>query len=962
MAAAVICFSGGPVFGQDDIGTLYNKSVQEMSEQKWEEALKIIDQVIKEFGEFAYDDYGAMFGGIYYNKGICELRLRDYENAAESFRKSHEDFPNDKPEGKESAPDGINPYEKTAVFQRALCMQLAQKYQEALDLYKKFEGLKPGPDELQPGAFFINQGICQANLGQLDEAMKSITMVFDNQARYRIQTANLLQGFVHLGGAWSRLAMENPEAAEEAHRFMDKYLPQLRMKPYEMQKFNPLVIKMAQEAGKDKQYGLALRYYSLYAGTMDAIQDLLDRAIAYGGVTAKIQEEIDALQAKIDSGDPVDVNVLRGIAACYEGLGNFHASLVIFRFLEKVYPKSQSRPEILFGSTRAAAAHGDVTATQQYGLEFLEKYKDHELYDRVSNFVIGALFERREYTRCIEIANKVKETVKEGTDARDLLEFVLGASHYSLGEYDTAGPILDAHVRDYPKSQYIANSAYFRASNVMKKEKFAQAGKLFDDYIEAYPLSPLLDIVLYERALCEYIIQEEEFGVALGMIERLEKEFPDSKMLDSGLVLRGDIQKTLEEYEDAERSYVEGKEAGERLGNKPMAAEALSKALDVAVLQEKWDVANGYYDEFFQKFEDTPSGLQVAVVGLQALKQKERTPEGLDRLAKMIVAMSKEDNAEGMERAVNSYVANSAETLGVDETIAKLDNFPGLDEGATALKAWLLVSKVGLLQDQLKGMKKDDPDYGKKTAMVKVAFSALKDYDRSQLGNFILIQVGRYIVNTGNPYEAMPFFEEIGGRENKQFEDFAILEMAKVWARSKEAAMQDKALEAFRKIIDVYQTKELVEDASLGVARLYAARDDWNNVLDFYQRYQQNKSFRTARPEANFMIGRAYEGLGDVTRAQKVYINVFVLYPGHVEWSAQAIVRNANLEYEKGQANNAYEMLRDLERRLGHLRQDDESGWISQGLRRLDELRGELQITPEMEAQREKEALEKTAP
>ena len=60
---------------------------------------------------------------------------------------------------------------------------------------------------------------------------------------------------------------------------------------------------------------------------------------------------------------------------------------------------------------------------------------------------------------------------------------------------------------------------------------FDKAAVLFDSYITDFPESPLLDVALFERALCEYILQEETFDKAITLIERLENEFPDSVVL-----------------------------------------------------------------------------------------------------------------------------------------------------------------------------------------------------------------------------------------------------------------------------------------------------------------------------------------------------------------------------------------------------------------------------------------------
>jgi tetratricopeptide (TPR) repeat protein len=456
--------------------------------------------------------------------------------------------------------------------------------------------------------------------------------------------------------------------------------------------------------------------------------------------------------------------------------------------------------------------------------------------------------------------------------------------------------------------------------------------------------------------MSDYIIQQENFDISLKMLDRLEKEFPESSVLGNGLLVKGDIYKTVQDVPAAEDAYLRAKVAAEASGNADVAGEALSRLVETAVSQEKWEEAAKYYDEFFgnEAYAKSTYKVQVAVMGLDALRNQERVDDGLDRLEEMIVDLSKGEGAgsDDMERAVNSYTTISAEERGRDVTIDRLTNFPGIEDATKSLKAWLLISKIGLLQEQAKGLPEDDPKKAKKAAEVQVAFNELKNFEKADLGNYILVQLGRYIVNTGNRFEAVPFFEEIMGRENKEFEDYALFELAKVWARDKDT--RKKAKDAFKRIIEVFGTKELLEDSSIELGDLAVADEDWTGGLDIFQKYQKNKTFKRQRPKANFMIARCYEGQGDLTRAQKAYVGVFAVYTGHLEWSAQAHLRNANIEWNKGteiSKHNAYEMLRDLERMLGMHdgKEADVGGWVNKAIRRLNELRDELGITPEME-------------
>ena len=58
--------------------------------------------------------------------------------------------------------------------------------------------------------------------------------------------------------------------------------------------------------------------------------------------------ELDKLQEQLNQVDPLDQTVLRGIAACYEGLGNMRGLFVVYQNLHQNYPDSEHRPIIVY--------------------------------------------------------------------------------------------------------------------------------------------------------------------------------------------------------------------------------------------------------------------------------------------------------------------------------------------------------------------------------------------------------------------------------------------------------------------------------------------------------------------------------------------------------------------------------------------------------------------------------------
>ena len=67
-------------------------AVTMMKRGQWKEAHSLFQQIIAEWGNDAYYSKMPAFGTVYYNRGFCEMKLKDYGAAVDSFKKCYEDF------------------------------------------------------------------------------------------------------------------------------------------------------------------------------------------------------------------------------------------------------------------------------------------------------------------------------------------------------------------------------------------------------------------------------------------------------------------------------------------------------------------------------------------------------------------------------------------------------------------------------------------------------------------------------------------------------------------------------------------------------------------------------------------------------------------------------------------------------------------------------------------------------
>ncbi|MEM7015604.1 MAG: tetratricopeptide repeat protein, partial [Verrucomicrobiota bacterium] len=207
-AAAGLLFAPLISSGQEDLETLYFQASEKAQQGDFAGALEIYNKIVANEGEFAWDDYGPVFGGIYYDKGICHLQLKQFDEAKEAFRICHEEFPN-KPNDKKTEPPKVastNMRWELAVFQWGYCEQQDENYQGALDQYEKFVALNPDPTILKPihSAYILRKGVCLIGVGKLDEGEKEIRRLFDEfTTTFRGTSGQLLfQAMLDLANGW----------------------------------------------------------------------------------------------------------------------------------------------------------------------------------------------------------------------------------------------------------------------------------------------------------------------------------------------------------------------------------------------------------------------------------------------------------------------------------------------------------------------------------------------------------------------------------------------------------------------------------------------------------------------------------------------------------------------------------------------------------------------------------------
>lgn len=926
MLLSALLLMGGSASAQvaDFQGSL-SRTATFLKGRQWEQALNSANEAIGQLGGTA-QLYGPQFGHLYYFKGFAELRLRQYEAAANSFKTCYEKYPS-KRDGVDGAIDanGTNIYHKKAILRWAESLQGNQQFDEAVKTYKLFlEERDPQADDFPEGSFLINISICYFRSEEPDfsSGIDNLRKAIDGRRKLRVSEDQIMRSFRALTEATIRIG---PEAEQTYLDFLAKNDPDVTLAPYKAFSFSPIYMQMANNALQASLYRTSLSLYARVPSAKVALDDV-DATIA--SIRPRLQvrtvdgvlnlQELNKIRGEIESQlaaeDPTESIALRAIAAISMRMQNERNAFAAYKQIEELYNQSKNREDSLYRLVMLGAALFETEDVERYGQLFLRTFPESESAPVVRRQLLLSIFQDGDYAKCIEIANRMIPTLDKNTDQHDTALYVLGGSLYYEARFNEAQPVLDEHARTYPESKYRLNGDFFQASNVVRLQDWGKAGTLLDAFLEKYPdpkKNGYLPNALYDRANVHFA--EEELDQALVHLDRLEKEFPDVGVISVAYNLKGNILQTQEKAEEAEKYYKLAFEIAERRRESFVAGEALSYIVGLLSTQDgKGDTPNRlkdlipYYEAFFSDYaEDSPYGALVAVSGLPAMREAGRTEEGLDALRAVIIDLAQDTSAPGLEPAINSY----SEAYLDDHTPEQLrehfyNDFTLPTDSARALLRTALIAVEE--QSLAKAQKENDEDAVLRSqASIKVLFRNLKeDFDPKALTNFTLIKLGDFIrEKTESPLEAAVYYREILSRDNPAFRFEAYFGLADVLATGGSAEQMTEAIGYLDQVIANADKAADKERALYRATQIYSSQEKWDDVIRVGKEYltpdeqggdatrRGTRRFTKFASRVTLLVAQAFDAKGDFPNALVTYSNAFTQGSGLIPVAVPAYIR-----------------------------------------------------------------------
>lgn len=940
-----------PVVAQDSIDEFWGNSLTAMRAGEWAKAHDLLAKACARFDARAPTIFGPKFGWFWYHKGYCELKMKQWEEAMKSFEVCYKKYPNKNAgaAGQDPAAQGsFNHYHKKALLKWGDAAIGAQEWDLAVRQYKKFlEERDQKRDTYQRGAFNINMSMAHFKLDKISDGIGYLETAITNKETFPTPDEGIMVGFQALVEAV--IAKPNEQALVD---FLNKNRADVILDPFQMHKFATVFMKLAADALEAELDRSAFELYAMVPSTRAAIDDIEARLKQIGNIERRFADpprsnrqilkgdlvaDLEELKKQWRSGDPHEVIATAATAYIHENAGNVRGAFAAYEQLEHYHSGAEKREKYLYNLVRTSAIIGEVLITEKYGSRFLNDFPGSDHEESVRSMMLTSLFLGGEYAKCIEVGNKLLNKIGKPSKQHDICVHVLGGSYYYTGEYLKARPHLDLHVKEYPKSQFRMASLYFQGSNLSRLQYWGEAAVLLDDFLTKYPKpaeNMYLPFALYDRSNCHFA--ENELDPALVKLNRIEKEFPHTPIMDMAYNLKGNVFETQNEWDPAEEYYRKALALAERLENTIVAGESLYYLVGLLGVEKRGKEPNPRvadavkpYDKFWKEHgSDSPYKAQVAVAGLHALTEAGRGQEALDRLQGVIAQLAAVQGSWGLEEAINSYTKAYLKNKTPKQLKDHYYDFPGIDSSKPEAQALLRIALITVFEQLVKKSKKEKDDDGVRDAeaMIGTLFEDLrKTFDTAEMTNYILVRLGDHLrEKANNPTLALTYYDAVIGREDGTYKFNAHFGRADILGREGRSSDEKrKAIESLKHVYEDAPQERQKEKALHRIVEITASLKEWNDLLKWAKVYLKENKYRTYSSFVSLHLATAFDKLGKREDAITAYGNVVAVFAGHIEVSATACHRFMSMVWDRNAGNDhqvAYEYGYEYCKNTTHLR------------------------------------------
>ncbi|MCB1233828.1 MAG: tetratricopeptide repeat protein [Verrucomicrobiae bacterium] len=893
----------------------YNSIVAALNAGDYDRGLSVVDEVIRYWGPKGPEQFGPGFGHFYYVRGLLLMGKESYGEAVGAFRTCYEDFPNEiiNADGERERPQLLNRFRTHALAQWGACLLIIGDFPGAIEKLKQALA-ESGGTRIRTDVIALNLARAHLRNGEFDAGLELLDKAFDSP---KLSMEMKRKAFMILAEDWSP-SQEFGKVQDYLWKHGDLVRVDNRSARWER---NPVFAFLARDALQKEDPLRALTWYGFLLNPRELVDYQRQKLADLEKIQPRNDEEKARLEAMRTDLDRKIAEALDHVAAMLLGVGSAHfqllnhsASYAVFRELAEKFPKHPKRPDALYNLIASCAHLERWGEIRRWGGVFLDEYPEHPLVPEVARLMVESIYLLQEWEESLTTATEVRERFDKGKEARDVPDFIAGASLYHLERYAEAERELEEYFRVYKKPRRLEPATYYLGATKIYLFKWKNGVEILEKFMENFPGSPLFSSALYQAALGRFVLGDLDDAAA--KVAKLHEEFPDALEIPASFNLKGDLLAArggvaLEEiaaaYEEAKKRSA-GDETHFETG-----AYSIWKLILLRAGAEDHARTGEYYDEFRANYRGSRHEVDAIGGALRSLAELNRGAEAERAVEEQMLRYAADSEGTSLGELVGTWTDFLKQRLKPDELLAKIRAFPVPEAKPAPLVAWLAVAEI----ETLEGLGKEAP----LEEIDEKYFEVQLDIPRDLAPNYALIKLARWNVAKSNPDRARELLEYlIEHRPNGGHLEMAYNDLANLLAQSDVEDDKIRALNYFDQIRERFDLPDLRESAVLGGARLLMKRGKFDLAKTWWRDYLRQENWRLARAEANFEFGRCLEELGQPKEALKLYVSVYANFPGYLDWSTAAYLRTARILKADRQDGDALLVLVDMLKRLGHLK------------------------------------------
>lgn len=890
---------------------VYNQIVAFLNSGSYEKGLALTDGLIHHWGARGKEEFGPGFGHFHYLRGVLLMASESYGEAANSFRTCYEEFPNEliNSEGLRERPKLANRFLVHALAQWGACLMITGNYPEAIEKLK-LALEKSSATRIRTDAIALNLARSLLRNGELAEGKELILKAL---ASTTLPAEMKRKAFMILVEDWT------PGVPfEQVLPFLWDYGELLRNDtPNAQWERNPVFAHLAREALKNEEPLRALTWYGFLLNPQERISHWEIRIAELGKVVpddAAARERLSAgkreAETELARARDGQAALLLGVGSGHFQLGNVSAAYAAFREVSDHHPDHPQWPDAVYNLIASCAYLARWGEIRGYGNEFLERYPEHSLVAEVARLMAESIYLLGEWGEARQTGVALRDRFPRRDVAADVPDYVAAASLFHLGNHEDAASELDTYLKRYAKPRRAEPATYYLGASKMHLFKWKEGVEVLEKFEEDFPDSSLRPSALLQAALGRFALGE--LDEASAKAERLRNDWPSAKEVAASWNLTADI--LLAQGEVPLEAILGTYEKGRELASADpalieTAAYSVWKQIALQSGARNHDAVIALYDDFRTSFPGSGHEIDAIAGAVRSLAEKGRHADAVAALQEQILRFAN-DPGSSLGEIFGTWLAFLKDRNDVGAVLSLVRHFPAPTDDPAPLRAWLTISEIELMEGLGDETHRDTID--------NLYFKIQLDLPRESVSNYPLVKLARWNVARSDTVKAREILEFIiKTRPLGEHIEMVMSDLAGLLATSESETDRNRALAYYAEVRERFDMPLLQEAATLGGGRLLMRQGRHKEALNWWGTYLRREEWVSSRPEANFQFGRCLEETGKPNEALKLYVSVYVNFPGHLDWSTQAYLRTADILKRDRKDADALLVMVDMLKRLG---------------------------------------------